>query len=104
MRKTYRAICTRHRQVHHQQTPAPTTSAEAPYGRVNIDTVNQNHIATTAYVKGAYNSAITGVNKLDSKTDSASVKIYTTWGMDPTLGGATTYVPLFIPQAVQIEL
>ena len=46
-----------------QQNPAPTTSAEAPYGRVNIDTADQNHIATTAYVKGAYNSAIAAVNK-----------------------------------------
>ena len=50
-----------------QQTPAPTTNAEAPFGRVNIDTNDQNHIATTAYVKGAYNSAIAAVNGLQQE-------------------------------------
>ncbi len=44
--------------------PAPTTNGYAPFGRINIDTDDQEHIATTAYVKGAYNSAIAGVNKL----------------------------------------
>ncbi len=44
--------------------PAPTTSADPLYGRVNIDTADQEHIATTAYVKGAYNSAIAAVNKV----------------------------------------
>ena len=43
--------------------PAPTTQANAPYGRANIDTADQEHIATTAYVKGAYNSAIAAVNQ-----------------------------------------
>ena len=47
--------------------PAPTTQANAPYGRANIDTADQEHIATTAYVKGAYNSAIAGIN---SKQDT----------------------------------
>ncbi len=47
--------------------PAPTTQAAAPYGRANIDTADQEHIATTAYVKGAYNSAIAAVNKVDSE-------------------------------------
>ncbi len=44
--------------------PAPTTGYAPPYGRVNIDTTDQNHIATTAYVKGAYNSAIAAVNNV----------------------------------------
>ncbi len=44
--------------------PAPTTQANASYGRINIDTADQEHIATTAYVKGAYNSAIAAVNKV----------------------------------------
>lgn len=43
--------------------PAPTTNVGPSYGRVNIDTDDQEHIATTAYVKGAYNSAIAAVNK-----------------------------------------
>ena len=42
--------------------PAPTTNGWAPYGRIDIDTADQEHIATTAYVKGAYNSAIAAVN------------------------------------------
>ncbi len=46
--------------------PAPTTNAGAPYGRIDIDTADQEHIATTAYVKGAYNSAIAAVNKVDT--------------------------------------
>ena len=51
--------------------PAPTTQANAPYGRANIDTADQEHIATTAYVKGAYNSAIAAVNKVnDNKQDN----------------------------------
>ncbi len=51
----------------HENTnhPAPTTQAGAPYGRIDIDTADQEHIATTAYVKGAYNSAIAAVNKVD---------------------------------------
>ena len=44
-------------------TPAPTTSAYPAFGRINIDTDDQEHIATTAYVKGAYNSAIAAVNR-----------------------------------------
>ena len=47
--------------------PAPTTSAGPLYGRVNIDTADQEHIATTAYVKGAYNSAIAGINKVNDQ-------------------------------------
>ena len=47
--------------------PAPTTQAVAPYGRIDIDTADQDHIASTAYVKGAYNSAIAAVNKVDSE-------------------------------------
>ena len=51
--------------------PAPTTDANPSYGRVNIDTTDQEHIATTAYVKGAYNSAIAAVNTVAlSKVDN----------------------------------
>ena len=50
-----------------QNTPAPTTNASGPYGRINIDTTDKDHIASTAYVKGAYNSAIAAVN---SKQDA----------------------------------
>lgn len=50
--------------------PAPTTNANAPYGRVNIDTADQDHIATTAYVKGAYNSAVAAVNTVADDVSS----------------------------------
>ena len=49
--------------------PAPTTNAYAPYGRIDIDTADQDHIATTAYVKGAYNSAIAAVNNVANTVD-----------------------------------
>ncbi len=55
-----------------QQNPAPTTNATPPYGRINIDTDDQEHIATTAYVKGAYNSAIAAVNKVDGYIDDVA--------------------------------
>ena len=46
-----------------QNNPAPTTDNIGPYGRINIDTADQQNIASTAYVKGAYNSAIAAVNR-----------------------------------------
>lgn len=54
-----------------QQTPAPTTNSYSPFGRVNIDTDDQDHIATTAYVKGAYNSTIAAVNQTNERIDVA---------------------------------
>ena len=53
--------------------PAPTTNAGAPYGRIDIDTADQEHIATTAYVKGAYNSAIAAVNKVNNEKQDALI-------------------------------
>lgn len=52
--------------------PAPTTDIDVGghFGRINIDTTDQGHIATTAYVKGAYNSAIAAVNAMsDNKQE-----------------------------------
>ena len=53
--------------------PAPTTGADAPYGRIDIDTTDQEHIATTAYVKGAYNSAIAAVNKVNDEKQAVLI-------------------------------
>ena len=50
--------------------PAPTTNNSPSYGRVNIDTADQEHIATTAYVKGAYNSAIAAVNNVGELSEA----------------------------------
>ncbi len=55
--------------------PAPTTSANPLYGRVNIDTADQEHIATTAYVKGAYNSAIAAVNTSIGEAVSETLQV-----------------------------
>ena len=55
--------------------PAPTANAAPPYGRIDIDTADQEHIATTAYVKGAYNSAIAAVNKVNSTKQGQLVNI-----------------------------
>ncbi len=52
---------------------APTTNGYAPFGRINIDTTDQEHIATTAYVKGAYNSAIAAVNKVGNDKQDALI-------------------------------
>ena len=57
--------------------PAPTTNANAPFGRIDIDTTDQDHIASTAYVKGAYNSAIAAVNKVKTElTSSAQSRLH----------------------------
>ena len=56
--------------------PAPTTQAAAPFGRIDIDTADQDHIATTAYVKGAYNSAIAAVNKVNSEKQDKFNGVY----------------------------
>ena len=55
--------------------PAPTTQANAPYGRIDIDTTDQEHIATTAYVKGAYNSAIAAVNNVAGELNSLGTEM-----------------------------
>ncbi len=110
--------------------PAPTTSFDVSdgnyfyFGRMNIDTADQEHVATTAYVKGAYNSAIAAVNGLSETItnmhgdltdvidaagfinekannisdtlDAKRVKIYTTWDNDTD--AATTLVPFATAQ------
>ncbi len=56
------------------QTPAAVGSdgtvsmaaTSGPYQTATIGEHDDEHIATTAYVKGAYNDAIRAVNKLDS--------------------------------------
>ncbi len=61
--------------------PAPTTNANAPYGRVNIDVADQDHIATTAYVKGAYNSAIAAVNTSIDEAVSETIRVLEQQGL-----------------------
>ena len=57
------------------QTPAPVgangtvtkAASSGPYQTATIGEHDDEHIATTAYVKGAYNDAIAAVNKVDSE-------------------------------------
>ncbi len=53
-------------QIADENHPAPyeDIGSDTTFGRVNIDTADQGHIATTAYVKGAYNTAIAAVNEM----------------------------------------
>ena len=46
-------------------------AATGPYQTATIGEHDDEHIATTAYVKGAYNDAIAAVNKVDDSTKSA---------------------------------
>lgn len=70
---------------------------DAPYATAELTADDETHIATTAYVKGAYNDAIAAINAVGevaefslSRLDSKRVKIYTTWGNDTN--AATTLV------------
>ena len=51
--------------AHASSNPVVAT-AVAPYVTVTPSAADESHIATTAYVKGAYNDAIAAVNKVDS--------------------------------------
>lgn len=53
------------------QAAAVTASASPKYDLASVDTDDQQHIASTAYVKGAYNSAITAINKVSETAGSA---------------------------------
>ena len=75
----------------------------APYVTTTITDNDRGHIATTAYVKGAYNDTIAAVNAVNDMVERISdnlncvaerqVKIYTTWG-----GNGTTQVELVDPE------
>ncbi len=71
--------------------PAPITGAEAPYGRVNIDTADQEHIATTAYVKGAYNSAIAGLNSVEATKQHVLMNVDDGVHIDPEVYGEESF-------------
>lgn len=79
-------------------------STNGPYVTVSIDNDDEEHIATTAYVKGAYNDTIAAINAIQDwvyNIDDANagmqevlnakrVPVYTTWDND----SATTPVSL----------
>ena len=48
----------------HASSNAVIATASAPYVTVTPSTADESHIATTAYVKGAYNDAIAAVNNV----------------------------------------
>lgn len=93
---------------------APISDYEPPYVITTIGNDDAEHIATTAYVKGAYNDAIIAVNTaykmfsdrmsimneetmgmfeyFDNSMNDKRVTIYTTWNDDSA--NATTQVAL----------
>lgn len=86
------------------------TIEEHPYELLEISNADEGHIATTAYVKGAYNDILAIENRYINdffefyddtrekfdKLQSNRVKIYTTWDNDTD--AATTLVPFATAQ------
>ena len=72
------------------------------YVTATINDDDDEHIASTAYVKGAYNDAIAAINRqsmevwstLDSMGDNLRVNVYTTW--DDDSDNAVTPVEVFM--------
>ena len=62
-RFTYHSVQTPE-SVHNNGT-TNITIFDPPYAVMNIDTSDSEHIASTAYVKGAYNDAIAAMNRID---------------------------------------
>ena len=50
---------------------AVMTTAAPPYATVTIENDDDEHIASTAYVKGAYNDTIAGINALDRRKQNS---------------------------------
>ena len=84
----------------HASSNAVIATASAPYVTVTPSTADESHIATTAYVKGAYNDAIAAVNNvagdvttltnnMDDKQDKLESE-YTSDEMNTTVAGADT--------------
>ena len=82
-------------------------SALGPYTIATIEDDDAEHIASTAYVKGAYNDAIAAINKqersvsgslssLGNDMDNLRVNVYTTW--DDDSDNAVTPVEVFVAE------
>ena len=78
-----------------------------PYVTATINDDDDEHIASTAYVKGAYNDAIAAINKqersvsgslssLGNDMDNLRVNVYTTW--DDDSDNAVTPVEVFVAE------
>ncbi len=59
----------------HASSNAVVATANAPYVTVTPSTADESHIATTAYVKGAYNDAIAAVNNVANDVSSKQGKL-----------------------------
>ena len=69
---------------------AVVATASAPYVTQTPTAADAAHIASTAYVKGAYNDAIAAVNKVESDLDSAKqdrLEVYSSEGAIAWGGG-----------------
>ncbi len=84
------------------QTPAAVGSdgtvsmaaTSGPYQTATIGEHDDEHIATTAYVKGAYNDSIRAVNKLDSDKQDALYNSSTNAPISATVMGADDFLPI----------
>ena len=84
------------------QTPAAVgangtvnmAAASGPYQTATIGEHDDEHIATTAYVKGAYNDSIRAVNKLDSDKQDTLYNSNTNAPISATVMGADNLLPI----------
>ena len=63
-------------------------STTGPYQTATIGEHDDEHIATTAYVKGAYNDTIAAVNKVDSEKQVKLKDLYTNKDILPNVMGS----------------
>ena len=59
----------------HASSNAVVATANAPYVTVTPSQADESHIATTAYVKGAYNDTIAAVNNVANTVDGKQGKL-----------------------------
>ena len=69
-------------------------AASGPYQTATIGEHDDEHIATTAYVKGAYNDSIRAVNKLDSDKQDTLYNSSTNAPISATVMGADDFLPI----------
>ena len=65
--------------AHASSNPVVAT-ANAPYVTVTPSQADESHIATTAYVKGAYNDAIAAVNNVANTVDGKQAQLVNGYG------------------------
>ena len=81
--------------AHYYGDSPVVATVTAPYQTATIGEHDDEHIATTAYVKGAYNDAIAAVNKVDSQFNDMQGQLMnndTERSMESDVFGASSFV------------